>query len=488
MNDRSMPHEIQFTLPDYLPERNDIRTIAEPARDIPVLAECDVAVFGGGPAGACAAAAAARAGKRVVLVERYGFLGGMATAANVNIWHSLYGMDRQTQVIGGLAEEIIRRLQRRDATYNLGSDGETGDWVVCSETTKFVYDDLLIGSGARLLFHTMLAGVLREGRRVTAAFVENKSGRQAILAQTYIDCTGDADLVRHSGTATHLGNAHGGCQPPSLCFRVGGKQPGALALREIQAELYTTPMNYNGEPYPSFLWGTHSVWNESEQMMAGVRVLDINASDARDFTRAEVEGRYQLRWVLDRLKTMPGWEKSYLIDIATQIGIRESHRIIADHELSRDEVLHGTQFDDVIAQGTYPIDIHRPDGPGIAFEYLDGTTRRIAGDTGQERGRWDGRAFDAPLRDTLCYQVPYRSLVPSEFDNVLVAGRSIGASHDSAGAIRVMINAMQFGQAAGTAAALVPAGASTRDVDVNLLQGTLIDSGAPLRRPVGWAR
>ena len=116
----------------------------------------------------------------------------------------------------------------------------------------------------------------------------------------------------------------------------------------------------------------------------------------------------QLRWVLDRrLKSMPGWEDCYLIDIATQIGIRESHRIIADYQLSREDILYGTNFDNVIAQGTYPIDIHNPNGPGISFEYLDGTTRQIHGDGSVETGRWDGQPMDAPLRDTLC--MPLRS-------------------------------------------------------------------------------
>jgi len=127
-----------------------------------VLAEVDVAVFGGGPAGACAAAAAARAGKRVLLVERHGFLGGTATAANVNWWHSLYGTDRATKVIGGLAEEAIRRLQALGAARNHAPDGETGDWTISSELAKFVYDDLVLGSGTRVLLHAWLAGVLTD--------------------------------------------------------------------------------------------------------------------------------------------------------------------------------------------------------------------------------------------------------------------------------------------------------------------------------------
>lgn len=444
-------------LPDFLPNRVTESFIHEPARQTPVIARCDVAVFGGGPAGTCAAAAAARMGKRVVLIEQYGFLGGAATAANVSIWHSLYGMDRQTKVIGGMPEEIIRDLASRRAIRNKAADGETGPWDVCTETTKFVYDDLVIHSGVKLLLHTTLVDVIRDqdnkGTRIIAAIVESKSGRHAIEADTFIDCTGDADLIRRTDLPTQLGNATHGCQPPSLCFRVAGVEDG-IALNKLQTELFKDPMDYNGQPYPCFLWGTKGLWDDNERMLAAVRVPRINAADTHDLTRAEIEGRYQLRWIMNKLKQYDGWKNIHLVDVATQIGVRETHRIISDHMLSRMEVLTGHRFEDTIAQGTYPIDIHNPDGPGIAFEEINGMSREVHGDGSRTEGRWDDQPVGAPLRDTMCWNTPYRSLIPTGLTNVLVAGRCIGADHDAAGAIRVMINAMQFGQAAGTAAAM----------------------------------
>jgi len=480
MAETEFPHDVTFPLGGFLPEPAGARTVREPARDVPVMAECDVAVFGGGPAGVCAAAAAARAGKRTVLVERHNCLGGMSTVGWVAIIHTLYGTDRKTKIIGGLPEEFLRRLHGMGGARNMGRDGETGDWGICCETAKFAWDDIAVGSGVRLAFHTRLAGALRDGRRITAALVESKSGRQAIRAATYIDCTGDADLVRFAGGATHLGNPEGKCQAPTLCFRVGGKGENALPLRRVQAELFATPMDYNGQRYPCFLWGRPSVWNPAEQMMAGTRVLAVNAADARDFTRAEVEARYQLRWILGRLKTLKGWEKAYLVDMGAQIGVRETHRIEAEHRLTREHLLHGTVFGDTIAQGTYPVDIHHPDSPGITFEYLDGTSKTIHGDTRVTAGRWDGQDPGAPKRKTLCWRVPYKSLVPADFDNVLAAGRCIGADHEAAGAIRVMINCMQFGQAAGTAAALRRDDQPAKDVDTQRLRDALQAAGAPL--------
>jgi hypothetical protein len=464
-------------------------TVHEPGRELPVIERCEVAVFGGGPAGLCAAAAAARAGKRTVLVERYGYLGGMATAGDVTILHSLYGMDRQTQVIRGLAEEFIRRLQQMDAAAAREPIGEAGSWVIDTEYAKLVADDMAVGSGVKLWLHTYLAGVLREGDRIAAALVENKDGRGAIIADTYIDCTGDADLVRRAGVPTQLGNAEGKCQAPTLCFRVGGRQEQAASLGELGRLLFATPMKYPFPPetpdpeglqttpgYSCFLWGTRGLFDPSEELLAGTRMLNVNCADAAQFSHAEIEGRYQVRWVMEQMSKLKGRGRSHLTDIAAQVGVRETHRIFARHQLTREEVLRGVDFEDSIARGTYPIDIHRPDGPGILFEYLDGTWRRIHGDGTTEEGRWDGASADAPKRTTLCYHIPFRSLIPRDLDNVLVAGRCIGAEHDSAGAIRVMINCMQTGEAAGAGAALLSPGQGTCDVDIARLKAHLAES------------
>ncbi|MBE7462896.1 MAG: FAD-dependent oxidoreductase [Planctomycetes bacterium] len=485
-------------LPRFLPDApREPASIAEPARRVPVLAECDVAVLGGGPAGVCAAVAAARAGARTIIVERHAYFGGMATAANVNIWHSLWSQTFEQQVIGGLAQEILDRLEAIGAMRNNRPDGR-GMYTICSESTKLCYDDMIVGSGVRVLLHAWLAGAATdEHGNITAAILETKSGRGALRAKVFIDATGDADLCARAGAPTNVGDAAGLCQPPSLCFRVGGidfkkAEDAGVNTRTIQAELFKGTMDYNGGKYPTFLWGTKSVWRKDEYMFAGVRVPGVVCSKWDDFTRAEIEGRYQLRWVMENLRRFPGYENCSLVDIGAQIGVRETRRIEGEYTVQEHELLEGHRFHDTIAQGTYPVDIHNPTGPGIVFRKLDGTEYEVLGDgTGIGR-RWDGQPEGAPKKTTPCYCVPYRSLIPKGLKNVLAAGRCVSATHEAAGALRVMINAMSFGHAAGAAAAQAVArhGGAVREVDAAALREHLIRDGVPLlpvEQPVGAA-
>lgn len=474
-------------LPDFLPKAPAGATLEEPARKIPVVAEADVAVLGGGPAGVMAAVAAARNGARVLLVERHAYFGGMATAANVNIWHQLWSLDLSTQVIGGLPEEILLRLYRMDAVRNRREDRK-GPFTICSESAKLAFDDMVVGSGVKVMLHAWLAAAVRdENGNVTAAILESKSGRGAIRARVFIDCTGDADLCARAGGATGVGDHKGRCQPPTLCFRLGGLDLDKAAAagvndKVIQSRLFADTMDYNGGKYPTTLWCARSVWRSDELMLAGTRVPGVNCSETSDFTRAEIEARYQMRWVLEKLRAFPGYENFYLVDVGAQIGVRETRRIRGDYQITERELLEGVRFHDTIAQGVYPVDIHNPDGDGIVFRHLDGREVEVPGNGAVIRRRWDGQPDGAPPRDTTCWCLPYRSLLPQGLNNVLAAGRCASATHEAAGALRVMINAMSFGQAAGTAAVLAAQqhGGRVRDVAAPVLRERLMRDGVPL--------
>lgn len=448
--------------------------VVVPEERIPVVRDVDVLVCGGGPAGVCAAVAAARHGANVMVVERHGFFGGMATAALVAVWHKLYGMDYETQVIHGLPHEIIDRLYARKAVQN-DRDDHRGNYFIETEYVKLIYDELILQSKVTPLLHSWVSDVIMDGPHIDCVIVQNKSGRQAIRAKMIIDATGDADIAARAGAPFVKGNTDGYMQPPTLCFRLGGidEKKGGLSRDRIR-EVLNKPMDYNGQEYPNFLWTSRSAFRSDERMLAGVRVTEIDASDGWSFTRAEMEGRQQLEWVVKQLKEhVPAYKDAYIVDIASQIGIRETRRIVGEFVLQEEEVLNGVQFHDVIAQGTYPVDIHNPLRRGIVFKEIDGTMREVMEDGSIERGFW---TEDGKTRDTLCYQIPYRSLLPKGVDNLIVAGRCISATHEAAGAARVMVNCMQMGQAAGVACALsVDEKVRPRDLDVSTLHDGLKD-------------
>ncbi len=454
-----------------------------PEQRIPVIREVDVLVCGGGPAGVCAAVAAARVGARVLLLEQQGFFGGVATAASVTILHSLYSMDFSTQVIGGLPAEIFDRLGRLDAIRNGREDGR-GYATIDTEYAKLVLDHLVREAQVEPLVHTWVSDVVLDGPALAAVVVENKSGRQAIRARVVVDATGDGDVAARAGCPFEKGDVRGLMQPPGLCFRLGGvdverADRDGFATGLVRQAL-NRPMDYNGQEYPCFLWHSRSLFRPDEIMMAGVRVTEVDATDAWSLTRAEMEGRRQLEWVVGRLRAeVPGFERAHLVDIATQIGIRESRRILGEHLLQESELLEGVRFPDAIAQGTYPVDIHNPTGRGIVFKQLDGRRHEVLPDGSSREGLWTP---DGKKRDTPCYQVPYRCLVPRGVENLLVAGRCISASHEAHGAIRVMVNCMQFGQAAGAAAALCAAGeVAPRHLETPALHGALGRLGCRFR-------
>lgn len=455
--------------------------ITEPARQVPVIAEVDVAVLGGGPTGVCAAVAAARAGASALLVERYGFFGGVATAGLVAQWHTLYSPDKQVKVIGGLPEEAIDRLEKLGAARYTAND-RRDNMVIDTETAKLVYDNMVRESGVKPLLHTRGCAAIAQDGHISEIVVENKSGRGAISASVFVDATGDGDLATWVGAPWEKGGAQGEMQSPGLAFRVAGvdfeRFNAAARAGEIRT-LLDVPMDYNGQVYPCFLWYVQDIFQPDKLMIAGVRVTDVDCTDAWDLTRAEMESRQQLRWLLKTLREKaPGCERLYLAQTATQLGIRETRRVLGDYLLTEDDMLSGRQFPDVIGQGTYPIDIHDAHGTGIVFKYIDGKMREVVG-RNVTVGYWTP---DGQPRSTPCYQMPYRSLLPRGCDNLLVAGRCFSTTHAGLGGTRVMVNCMQLGQAAGVGAALAAReGCSPRDVPIGRIQDVLVSAGVPLR-------
>ncbi len=452
-------------------------SLTEPSREIPVIAEADICVVGGSCTGVFAAVRAARLGARVILVEQQGCFGGVATNGLVNIWHSLRDTVGRQQIIGGLTAEVVERLARRDAVRI--TDHLINCNILNTEELKIELDELITEAKVIPFLHTFYVAPHRVDGKLEAVIVENKSGRGAIAAAFFIDASGDGDLCRNLGVPTYLPET---LQPPTLCAKIYGMNfvagegmdsaPGAFnwekAIEEHGHE-FGLKKDWGWRcPIPS-LPGIF--------MHADTHVFDADVSRSDELTRAEIEGRRQVRAMMDVVRKYgPPDNRIGLVDLASHIGARESHRIEGVHRLTGDEVLGGRRFDDAIANGSYRADIHHSDGPGITFRYLDGTEVVISG-RGDEKqvGRWREETAENPT----FYQVPYRCLVPRGVDNLLAAGRILDADPVAFSGVRVMVNMNQTGEAAGVAAWLaLDTGGTCDSVDTDKLRKILSDGGS----------
>lgn len=444
------------------------RPIDEPGRRLPLLAECDVLVVGGGPAGIAAAVCAARHGARTLLAERYGFLGGMGTAGGVTNFAGLYGKrdGEMVQLVHGVVDELLERIELLGG-LNAPQDGLQGRIRVRSydiPAYKCAADQLLLDSGVQLLFHAWLAGAVRDADgALTAAIVETKSGRGAIRARWFVDASGDADLAHHAGVPYDLGDGAGDALYPSTMFRVAGVDAeralaavgsfGAIdALMRAAAGRYRFPRD-GAIVRPQ---RNRSEWRVNVTQVANAQGRAVDATDARQLSAGEVEGRRQVIEYLRFLRAeVPGFERAELIDIGTQLGVRETRRIRGAYRLSGDDVLGGARFDDAIGLNAWPIERHASGRVEWTF------------------ARDECNAFN---------QLPWRMLVPQRVRNLLVAGRCASMEHEGQSAARASGACFAMGQAAGTAAALMAMRGIAIDGIVPALQQVLRADGVELGR------
>ncbi len=446
-------------------------SIEEPARSVPVAEDADLCVIGGSCTGVFAAVAAARLGLRVALVEACGCFGGMATAGLVVVWHKLVDTERKREIIAGLTAEVLERLKHRNAVA--GHGGDQANFAFNPEELKIELDRLVTEAGVRPFLHCRFVAPVMEGGRVTAAIVEDKSGRRAIRARTFVDATGDGDLLVRAGFETRKLDD---LQPPTTCPVFFGLEK----IREQHSDFRLAKVVFD-PAYPQalprgFLWTAPMVGLPDCTMVAGTRVSGADCSEADELTRAEIEGRRQTRAMADVLREhFPGGDKVVLERLPACIGIRETRHAECVHQLSMDDVLSGRRFEDAIGNGSYPVDVHHSSKPGITFHDLDGRTRYVVPGQPAQEGRWRDEQDENPT----FYQIPYRSLVPRGAENMLAAGRLMDADRHAYGAIRVMVNCNQTGQAAGVASALaVQAGVSVGEVDPQELRTALKQQGA----------
>jgi len=421
-----------------------LNNVLEPPRTIPVIEEADVCVLGGSCTGVFAAIRAARLGARVVLVERMGSFGGVATLSLVNIWHTPLDAMYDRQIFAGLTTETMSRLTKRDAVRTTDRSPHVY-WTFNPAELTIELDEMVQEAKTVVPYlHTSFAApYIGDDGRLAGVFVENKSGRGVILAKSFIDATGDGDLCARLGLETYTANH---VQPSTTCACITG------AARLQDANIGALVREHGDEfGLPEgFVW-TANIPGSDIAMLAGSRVAGGSCADAHYLTHVEMEGRRQVRAILDILRKYAPDTNCTLTTLPARTGIRESRHVRCAYRLTKDDILSGTRFDDAIANGTYPVDIHHADKPGTTLVFLDGSQLYSRVGFPEERTRWRPEGSQS----TPYYQIPFRSLVPhGPYDNVLIAGRMIDADEAAHGAIRVMVNMNQTGEAAGVAAAL----------------------------------
>ena len=403
------------------------------------------------PAAAAAAGPAVAAEAKPTVADRHipnnNCFGGIATTALVNVWHSLWDTEGKRQIIAGLTGEVIDRLDRRGALWRNKITNPSIGFTFNSEELKIELDELAHEAGLKIFFHTQFAAPAPrdENGRLPAVFVENKSGRGAIRARVFIDATGDADLADRVGCETYLA---GQLQPATACARFSGWDTLGGAAGQL-GELLRTHGPAHDIP-PTFSWGCR-VPGSDTYMLAATRIHGINPALADDLTLGEIEGRRQVRAIMDILREAAPESRIALEALPSRLGLRESRHIRSPYQLTGDDVLSGRAFDDAIALGSYRVDVHHQDKPGITLRYLDGREEYCCPGHPGVLSRWRP---ETPTHPTF-YQIPFRSLLPLNGPvNVLVAGRMLDVDPTAFGAVRVMVNMNQTGEAAGVAAAL----------------------------------
>jgi hypothetical protein len=443
-----------------------MKTITEPARQVPLYGEYDVIVLGGGPAGIAACVAAARAGRRTLLIERYGFLGGMGTAAGVTNFCGLHAnvCGEMHRVVQGVASELLARIDRLgglNAPHLVL--GKILAQAYDTAAYKIAADDLLGAHKVDILFHALGAGVvMHDAKRINALMVETKAGRQAVAADIFIDCSGDGDLAAWAGAPFEVGDNEGHMLYPSMMFRLNGIDPqkAGEAWRTIPALMEEAEARGHKFPRKGAIARPQKSQIEWRVNFTQLKRQDgsaINGLEPDDLTRGEIDGRRQAIQAFEFLRTVPGFENSYIVDLPPQLGIRETRRIVGGHMLSGADVLSCASFEDSIGVNGWPIEAHVAGDVIFKFPPIPGS-----------------RGFN---------ELPYRMLVPEGIDNLLIAGRCASMTHDGQSAARVSGACFVMGEAAGSAAALALSGNTPpRDVAVEKLQQALQQQGAFIGR------
>ena len=416
----------------------------------------DLAVVGGGFSGVAAAVSAAQDGLSVVLVEKAGALGGAMSNCLVYPFMNFWTNDPATKEKKYLSCGIFEEMRKRQRLL----EPNAKDTRFNPEYYKMAFDSMCEDAGVDILFHTTLYDVIVDNKKIKSIKVIAGSKKIEIEADFFIDATGDGNLFYLAGCDFALGRKSDSlCQPMTTCFRMCGVD--TKKLRDERTKIQELYKKYKEDgkiknPREDILmFFLNSETQEDIVHFNTTRIVKLDPTNPFDVSKAEIEARRQIFEMITFLKeNTESFKESVLISIASDIGVRESRKLKGEHILTEEELKACTRFEDSIALGNYDIDIHNPSGTGTSHYYF---------------------------KDGEYYTIPYRSLLPKEIDNMLVAGRCISATHEAQASIRIMPICACLGEAAGTAAAIAKStGTTTRSVDVEKVQRRLKERGAKL--------
>ncbi|HCE46575.1 MAG TPA: FAD-dependent oxidoreductase [Lentisphaeria bacterium] len=403
----------------------------------------DVIVAGGGPGGVCAAVAAAKNGMSVLMIERYGFAGGMATSGLVNpFMYYRSKTDPKHYLPTSVFMDIVKSLSENGA---LEKDGHVFD----DEILKILLDTLLLDSKIEILYHALVTGAVSKDGTISKINVACKEGAKSFEAKVFIDATGDGDLAEFAGFKTEKGRKEdGACQPMTLCFRLGGvKADDWKALGKELNEIFKEGKAKGeiSDPREDVL--IFRTLRPDVVHFNTTRVIAKDGTTSKGLGEAEIIARKQV-WELFNAfrKKSPLCKDSFIMKMAAQIGVRETRRVMGSYVLDADDVVKARTFEDGIARSSYPIDIHNPSGTGTILKSIEGAY----------------------------YEIPYRCIVPLGSRNLLMACRAISSTHEAHSSFRVMPVVASYAEAAGIAAAEAVKGKiGVGEVDGKKLKKTL---------------
>jgi hypothetical protein len=424
-------------------------------------------VVGSGSAGATAAIAAARLArqssppKRVMLIERYGFLGGTSTT----VLDTFYGFytpgSTSKRVVSGVADDVIAGLRQLDRVIERPNTFGAGTGITYNpEFLKIVWERLALEAGVELLMHSFVTDVALIGQRIESVVIDGKGGLGVIQPHIIVDASGDADVAARAGAPFERAGEKDPAQTLTTTFRIANvdETKTKMLTRALFVDRLKAAAESGAYDLPRREGSVHITPISGVMATILTRLSVADPTNPFDLTSAEIEGRRQaLEYERFMRDLLPGYENARIVAFGTQVGVRETRRIYGDYRLTREDVLGARKFEDSIGLCGAPIEDHHA-GQSTKWDYLP-----------------DGEAVS----------IPYRTLVPQKIEGLLVAGRCFSATHDAHASVRSMAQCMAMGHAAGVAAALcAESGVTPRELAYPKLRDSLLQMGATLEMPL----